>query len=54
VLIYWVSPQCTVKYEDGVLAKEKQVLQGVINKLIETLRCYGMEMNKGNTKLIRF
>jgi hypothetical protein len=41
--MYWVLPQCTVRYEDGVLAKEKQVLQSIIDKLIETLRCYGME-----------
>jgi len=28
-----------------VLAKEEKVLQGMIDKLIETGRCYGMEMN---------
>jgi len=51
--MYWVFPQCTVKYEDGILAKEEQVLHSIIDKIIETVRCYGMEMNKGETKLIR-
>ena len=27
------------------MAKEETVLQGMINKLIEIGRCYGMEMN---------
>jgi len=35
-----------VKYEGGMLAKEEQVLHSIIDKLIETVRCYGMEMNK--------
>jgi hypothetical protein len=42
-----------VKYEEGILAREERVLQSIIDKLIEILRCYGMEMNKGKTKLIR-
>jgi len=29
------------------------VLQGIINKLIEIGRCYGMEMNVEKTKVIR-
>jgi hypothetical protein len=42
----------TVKYADDLvlLAKEEKVLQGMINKLIEIGRCYGMEMNVGKTK----
>jgi len=37
----------TVKYADELvlLAKEEKMLQDVIDKLIETGRCYGMEMN---------
>jgi hypothetical protein len=37
----------TVKYADDlvVLAKEEKVLQDMIDKLIGTGRCYGMEMN---------
>jgi hypothetical protein len=30
------------------------VLQGMINKLIEIGRCYGMEMNVGKTKSWEF
>jgi hypothetical protein len=45
----------TVKYaEDLVLmAKEETVLQGMIDKLIEIGRCYGMEMNVEKTKVMR-
>ena len=37
----------TVKYADDLvlMAKEETVLLGMINKLIEIGRCYGMEMN---------
>ena len=35
------------------MAKEETVLQGMIDKLIETGRCYGMEMNVEKTKLMR-
>ena len=37
----------TVKYADDLvlMAKEETVLQGMIDKLIEIWRCYGMEMN---------
>ena len=37
----------TVKYADHLvlMAKEETVLQGMIDKLIETGRYYGMEMN---------
>jgi len=37
----------TVKYADDLvlLAKEEKVLQDMIDKLNETGRCYGMEMN---------
>jgi len=37
----------TVKYADDLLlmAKEETVLQGMINKLIEIVSFYGMEMN---------
>ena len=39
----------TVKYADDLvlMAKEKTVLQGMIDKLIETGRYYGMEINVG-------
>jgi hypothetical protein len=34
-----------MKYADGLvlLAKEEMVLQDIVDKLIETGRCYGME-----------
>jgi hypothetical protein len=36
-----------VKYADDLIlmAKEETVLRGMIDKLIEIGRCYGMEMN---------
>jgi len=45
----------TVKYADDLvlLAKEEQVLQDVIDKLIEIGRCYGLEMNVEKTKVKR-
>jgi hypothetical protein len=45
----------TVKYADELvlLAKEETVLQGMIDKLIEIRRCYGMKMNVTNTKVMR-
>ena len=45
----------TVKYAvDLVLvAKEENVIQVMINKLIEIGRCYGMEMNVEETKVMR-
>ena len=45
----------TVKYADDLvlMVKEETVLQGMIDKLIETGRCYGMEMNVGKTKVMR-
>jgi hypothetical protein len=41
-----------VKYADDLvlMAKEETVLQGMIDKLIEIGRCYGMEMNVEKTK----
>jgi hypothetical protein len=44
-----------VKYADDLvlMAKEEEVLQGMINKLIETGRCYGMEMNVEKTKVMK-
>ena len=49
-LIFLVGGQITqtVKYADDLvlMAKEKTVLQGMIDKLIETGRYYGMEMNE--------
>jgi len=41
-----------VKYADDLvlMAKEETVLQGMINKFIETCRCYGIEMNVENNK----
>jgi hypothetical protein len=44
-----------VKYVDELvlLAKEEMVLQDMIYKLIEIVRCYGMEMNVEKTKVMR-
>jgi hypothetical protein len=44
----------TVKYADDIvlLAKEGKVLQDMIDKIIETERCYGMEMNVEKTNLM--
>jgi hypothetical protein len=35
------------------MAKEEMVLQGMIDKLIEIGRCYGMEKNVEKTKVMR-
>ena len=35
------------------MAKEETVLQGMIDKLTEVGRCYGMEMNVEKTKVMR-
>jgi hypothetical protein len=45
----------TVKYADDLvlMAKEETVLQGMIDKLIETGRYCGMEMNVEKTKVMR-
>ena len=45
----------TVKYADDLvlMAKEEMVRQGMIDKLIETGRYYGMEMNVEKTKVMR-
>ena len=42
----------TVKYADNLvrMAKEETVAQGMIDKLIEIGRCYGMEMNVEKNK----
>jgi hypothetical protein len=44
-----------VKYADDLvlLAKEEKVLQGMIDRLIEIGRHYGMEMNVEKTKVMR-
>jgi hypothetical protein len=44
-----------VKYADdlALLAKEETVLQGMIDRLTEIGRCYGMEMHGENTTLMR-
>jgi hypothetical protein len=44
-----------VKYADDLvlLAKEKKVLQDMIDKLIEIGKCYGMDINVEKTKLMR-
>jgi hypothetical protein len=46
---------CTVKYADDLvlLAKEETVLQGMIDRLTEIGRRYGMEMNVEKTKVMR-
>jgi hypothetical protein len=36
-----------------LLAKEEKVLQDMIDKLIETGRCYGMQMNVKKTEVMR-
>jgi hypothetical protein len=45
----------TVKYADDLvlMATEGKVLQGMIDKLIDIGRCYGMEMNVEKTKVMR-
>ena len=45
----------TVKYADDLvlLAKEEKVPQDIIDKLNEIGRCYGMEMNVEETKVMR-
>jgi hypothetical protein len=35
------------------MAKEEMVIQGMINKLLQIGRCYGMEMNVEKTKVMR-
>ena len=44
-----------VKYADDpvLMAEEETVLQGMIDKLIETGRYYDMEMNVEKTKVMR-
>jgi len=46
---------CTVKYTDDLvlLAEEEAVLQGVIERLMEIGRCFGMEMNVEKTTVMR-
>jgi hypothetical protein len=39
--MYWVLPQCTVKYEEGIQVKEEQVIKSIIDKIIENIRCFG-------------
>ena len=45
----------TVEYADDLvlMAKEETVLQGMIDKLIETGRYYGMDINVEKTKVMR-
>jgi hypothetical protein len=45
----------TVKYADDLvlLAKEETVLQGMVDRLIETGISYGMEMNVEKTKVMK-
>jgi hypothetical protein len=47
-----ISP---VKYTDDLelVTKEETVLQGVIDRLTKTERCYGMEMNVEKDKVMR-
>jgi hypothetical protein len=44
-----------VKYGNKlvVLTKEETVLQGMVDRLIDTWICYGMEMKVGKTKIKR-
>jgi hypothetical protein len=43
-----------VKYADDLvlLAREEKVLQGMVDTLTETGRCYGMEINVGKNKVM--
>jgi hypothetical protein len=45
----------TVKYADDLvlLVREENVLQGMVDRLIEIGRCYGMEMNVEKSKVMR-
>jgi hypothetical protein len=45
----------TVKYAADLvlLAREEKVLQGMVDRLSEIGRCYGMEMNVEKTKVMR-
>jgi hypothetical protein len=45
----------TVKYADDLvlLAREEKVLQGMVDRLSEIGRCYGMELNVETTKVMR-
>ena len=36
-----------------LLAKEEAVLQGMIERIVETGRCYGMEMNVNKKAMMR-
>ena len=44
-----------MKYADDLvlLAKKRMVIQGMIDRLSATERCYGMKMNVEKTKAIR-
>jgi hypothetical protein len=44
----------TLKYPDELvlLGKEEKLLQDMIDKIIEIGRCYGMEMNVGEAKIM--
>ena len=45
---------CTVKYANDLvlLAKEETMLQGIIERLTEIGRCYGMELNVEKTTVM--
>ena len=46
---------CNVKYADDLvlLVEEETVLQGMIDRVIEIGSCYGMEMDVGESKVMR-
>ena len=44
---------CKYTHDLVLLAKEENVLQKIIDKLIEIGGCYGMEMNVEKTKVMR-
>ena len=50
----WGQAICAAKYADGLvlLAKEKMMLQGMIGRLIEIGRWYGIEVNVEETKVM--
>ena len=48
-----IKQYITISDDLVLMAKEETVLQGMIDKLIETGRYYGMEMNVEKTKVMR-
>jgi hypothetical protein len=47
ILFYAAFPFKPISYYSWLLAEKETVLQGMIDRLTEIGRCYGMEMNVG-------